>query len=390
MSFLYTLSNLKSRVNAKILGKKDMLLDFDATLNDAVSEVFSENDMRSARRKARLTPNLFNDVYTYAAPSDISGSKIINLPPQVTTNTYGEFHLTSSEQFDRLRKPNMIALEEYNGLKFLKVVADISNDKTIVASQLDSLTSGGGTWALFGDGENVAKDSDDFIRGAGSVKYGISSAGGTTAGIANSGLNSIDISDDFLGGLGAMFVYAYITDTTNITNFIARIGSDTSNYHTITVTTDHAGNAFTNGWNLLRFNLTSMTDTGSPDDSAITYIALYMTKDAAKVSETDYRFDYIVFKKGVIHDVHYYTKFGWQSSAGAYKRNSTDDSDLLVADDDEYRMLIIPKCIMRAAQETNDIEIVQQWSQIYDNNRVTYRRDNPSEAIMFTTEYYQY
>lgn len=386
MIFVYTRANLKTRINAGIKGKIGILISSEDTMNEAVREVVKDADLRSAKRKASLSPKLFSDIYDYAQPSDLKALSIIDVPPQV--KRAGEWYLVPFEEFDRLKRTNMIALHEYDGTKVLKIAADIDDDQVIVA-ELDSLSSGGGTWEAVGDAENLTVDSDNYVKGGGSINWDIGSGGGTTAGIKNTSLNSFDLDDDYLGGNGALFVWVYLNSATDVTNFILRIGSGESAYHQKTITTRHDGTAFVAGWNLLRFDLTSLSDTGSPDDDAITFISIYMTKDAGKVSETDYRFDWIVLKKGEIHEVLYYSKYGWQSSAGAYKENSTDDSDLLVADTDEFNLFVL-KGREIAAEEVDETELAERYRQKYNEKLVEYKIMNPSEAKILTNEYYEY
>lgn len=365
-----------------------MLVSANDLMNQAAREVADEIDLRSLRRKASLSPKLFDEIYDYSAPSDLMAYKIIDIRPQVRRTRDTEWSLVPSEEFDRLKPDNAIAIDDFNATRRLKI-AGVLDDKTKVIAELDSLSSGGGTWQLFGDGENLTVDSDNYVRGAGSINWDISSAGGTTAGIQNQSLNSFDLDDDYLGGNGAAFVWAYINSTTDLTNFILRLGSDTSNYHSKTITAQHDGTAFVAGWNLLRFDLTSLTDTGTPDDDAITYCALYMTKAAGKVSETDYRFDYLVLKKGEIHEVHYYSKYPWQNSSGTYLENSTDDSDLLNGDTDEFQLYIL-KGISLAGAEVGEDNIADKAERKYKQKMREYQKRNPSEAKIMTSEYYDY
>lgn len=389
MAFIYTRSDLKTRMNSGIHGRIGVLISSENTMNTAVRRVIGDVDLRSARRKATLSPNLFSDIFDYAAPSDLKAGSIIDIPPQAKRNN-DEFFLIPTEEFDRKKSGlnGFIALDDFNGTRVLKIALDV-DDKSMVISTLDTLTAGGGTWVLFGDGENLRRDFDNFIKESGSIRWDISAAGGTTAGIQNTGLNSFDLDDDYLGGNGAAFVWAYLTSATDVTNFILRLGSSSSVYHSKTITTQHDGTAFVNGWNLLRFDLTSLTDTGTPDDDVIDFVAIFMTKATGKVSETDYRFDSLVLKKGEIHEIRYYSKFGWQSSAGAYKENSTIDSDLLVADTDEFE-LYVEKAIEIAAKEAKDYETAAVAAATYKEILKEYKLRNFSESKVMTNQYYAY
>jgi len=393
MSFIYTRSQLKDRVNAGIHGKKDMLISFDDLINDAIREVISEVDLRSNKRQAELQTNLFDNVFQYASPADLSVNKIIDIRTQAEKDSCKSklpYFLVPTEEFYRKKfdTDKMIALDNKNGVQQLLISSNVDNQVKII-STLDNLNAGGGTWEAFGDGSNLRQDSDDYVKGAGSIRWDINSDGNTTAGIYNDGLNSFDLDDDYLGGNGALFVWVYINSKTDITNFTMRLGSSNSAYHQKAVTTRHDGTAFVNGWNLVRFDLTSMTDTGTPDDDAITYCAIYMTKAVGKISETDYRFDSLILRKGEINNIFYYSKFGWQTSVGVYIRNSTDDSDILVAEDDEYKLFKL-KAISLASDEINEYDVSIKKANDYSDAKNIYVRDNFSEAMIMTNEYYKY
>lgn len=389
MAFIYTRADLKGRINAGIHGKQGMLLDFDETCNATVRQVTSDIDLRSARRSAALSPNLYNEIFNYACPADLDAFKIIDIPAQAKRQD-GEFYIVPTNEFAVKPAPGKIAIKDTNnGVRALQICSQV-NSKSITISELDSLVSGlsSGSWALFGDAINVAADTDDFVKGNGSLKFDLSAAGGTTAGIQATTVNSVDLTD-YLGGTSSVFVWAKINSVTNLTNYILRLGNDASNYYSKTVTAQADGTAFVAGWNLLRFDLTSLTETGSVTDTAIDYFVVYMTKTAGKVSETDYKFDWLVLKRGVIHNVEYYTGYGWTSSAGAYLANSTADSDFLVAGKDEFE-LMVKKGVEVASEEVKEYDIKAIAKADYKEMKRQYELRNPSEAKIYTSEYYAY
>lgn len=387
MAFIYTRSQLKTRVNAMIQGRIGMLIDEDETMNDSVREAHSLVDMKSTRRKNTLVPSLFNGIFDYQCPTDMEDYKIIDIPAQAKRYD-GEFTLVPTEEFDRKKELGSIAIDDFNNIRVLKIASRVPSNE-VLFSELDSLTSGGGTWIAFGDGTNLRADIDDYIKGNGSLAWDINAAAGTTAGIQNTGLSTIDITD-YLGGNGSVFVWAKINNTTGLTNFILRIGSSAADYYQKTITVKNDGTAFTSGWNLLRFDLTSLTTVGAPVNTTINYAAIYMTKAITKVSETDYKFDWLVFKRGLTSEVKYYSNFGWTTSAGAYIQNSTSDTDLLVAGDIEYD-LVQKVAAVRAAKEADLGENkINELEKDRDAAVANYRLNNPSEAKIMVSTYYEY
>jgi len=380
----YTRASLIARINAGIKNKQGMIVDMDAIANDAVRFVVADIDLNSCKRKANLSPNLFTDVFEYACPTDLNNYKIIALNPQ-TDRLASQYSLVPFVEFSVKREIRTIAVSDNDNFRKVLINAQIS-DKTMVISTLDALTSGGGTWTAVGDATNLTADSDNYVENSASIKFDIGSGGLTTAGIQNTGLNSFDISTTYLGGNSAVFCWVYITSTTGLTNYILGIGNDSSNCITKTVTAQSDGTAFRTGWNLLRFDLSSYTTVGTPTLTACTYASIYMTKAITKISETGYRFDHIMAKKGEIHELYYYSQFGWQSSVGVYKENSTDDSDYVNAGPEEYN-LMIKKGVELAADECDEDSTSTKAERKYKEMKKAYEDNNPSEAMIMTTTY---
>ena len=369
--------------------------------NAAVRQVLGDVDMKSMIRKSALSPNLFDDIYRYACPASMKGEAIIDLVPQINRGRFDDWDMVTAEEFDRKKQDlrvdrygdpiefkgtqwlgeNLVAFEEDDlGRKLL--ISRPIDDKESGIDTLDSV----GDWLVFGDGENLTKDADNFVKGSACLNWDISSAGGTTAGIYNDSLDTFDVSDYKTNG--SAFVWVYISSVTNLTNFILRIGSSSTAYYYITVTTNNEGNSFEAGWNLLRFDFVNKSTTGTPDDDACDYVAIYMTKAAGKVSETDYRFDDLVLKLGENYDVSFYSKYGWQTSAGSWLENATANTDKLNVDTDEYEII---------SEKT--AELVEQYLRNYgeaDRHKMRYNEmiaryivNNPSRRKLITFQYYK-
>jgi hypothetical protein len=394
---VYTRTIIKSRLATKVSGIISTT-DYDTIINDAVTEVIGDLDMRSTKRKSALSPNMFDDVYDYTCPGDLKANRIIDIRPQIDRGRLDQWILTTEEEFDRLKQDhrvdtwgdpiklnrnywlgtNICAIADDDFVRKLKI-SRVVDDKATTVDPLSAV----GTWVVFGDGTNLTRDSDNFVKGSASLNWDISAAGGTTAGIYNSTVTQFDITS-YLSG--SVFVWAYITSATNLTNYILRIGSSSSAYYSITITTTNEGTAFSEGWNLLRFDFINKVATGTVDEDACDYVAIYMTKAAGKISETDYRFNNLVMAVGQHYDLVYYTKYGWQSSTGTYLENSTADTDYLNVDTDELSIVVakateLGERHLRSGRETGAITL-------YENKKAKYQFNNPSEALLLTTTYF--
>jgi len=379
LDFLAGVADAKRRTNL------DNTITARNYLNRAARLVVSEVDLRSAKRNSALASNLFDDIYSYASPSDLKGDAVIDLIPQVNRATDFRLELVSEQEFDMKKtiKSNLIAIATDELVKRLMFSGDV-DDTVLNPATLDGLTQDGGTWILFGDATAVAADTTNYVKGGGSIKFDLVGVG-TTAGISNIGLTTFDITDYINNG--SVFVWVYINSTTNLTNFIIRIGNDiTANYYTQTKTTTHEGTAFVNGWNLLRFDFASMSQTGTVASTTCDSIAIYMTKTSGK-SDDGYRFDDISFHIGQIHNVLYYSRYPWQSSAGTFIENSTADTDLLNAETEEFELFVF-RGKMELYRELRRFDLVEDARKEYEKLKADYKMKNPTEKVTRNRYYY--
>ena len=379
---MYTYANVKNiaetRVNGQISDANWLLI-----INSAARAVYSDLDLRSGKRKSSLSPFLFDDVYDYSVPTDLKGISLIDIKPQVNREVNYKFTLTTPEEFDRKKstEDNLCAFTDDSFTRKLKISAEIDDD-TLIVSTLDSTSANGGTWAGYGDGTNLTADSDYYVKGSASINWDINADGGTTAGIYNDDINTFDITDYVSNG--AVFVWAYLSDKTDVTNFIIRIGSSASAYYTKTVTATNEGTSFVNGWNLLRFDFSTATQVGTVDLDACNYCAVYMTKDAGKTSETDYRFDHIMIKRGEYHSIIYYSNLPWQSSSAVWKIESDDTTDYLNVSSDELE-IVLAKITELGEQYLGDDRREDRAREKYNELKRNYELNNPSEKMLLMT-----
>lgn len=371
---IYTFSQLQSDVNSKIKGKIGVLVSPQNTLCSGVRQVLADLDLLTTRRRTPLIPALFNGVFEYAAPSDLKGYSIISVQNQKWSKT-PDWGLVPYEQFIRRQDANTLAVSDYDGLRKIFIKSD-TKDQNFKFASFDTL----GTWVGTGDGTNLKVNKSDFVEGVASLSFDISNIGGVTAGVVNTTLAQVDLTEYFAGN-GCAVVRTYITSKTNITNFVLKVGSDSSSYYYKTVTTQADGTAFVNGWNILYFDLSTFSTTGTPVIASTDYCALYMTKTTGKISEVGYKFDGLEFRIGEINNLYYYSGYGWQTSGGVYIPNSTASSDLLNAGEEEYE-LILAKCAEIAADDVDEENVSTKQALRYKELKKIYLANNSSESLI--------
>jgi len=379
----YTRSDIKTSVSSMISGTISDT-DLNTIINRAARQVVGGIDMHSRIRRTSLSPNLFDDIYDYSAPTDLKMNGIIDIQPQIKRTRNESWELTSPEEFDRLKGESneygLCAISEKGMAKTIKISKTI-DDTSITVDPLSSV----GDWEGYGDGENLTKDSSNYVKSVASINWDINDDGNTTAGIYNNELTTFDLSD-YLSN-GSIFVWAYISSTTNLTNFKIRIGSSSSNYYEITITANNEEASFESGWNLLRFDLSDKVETGTVDYEDCTYCAIFMTKDALKTDETDYRFNYLVIKMGERYNLVYYSKYAWQDSDGDYLENSSDDTDYINVDTEEMSLIELKAAELGERHLRNHKEAIEN-ANLYEAEKANYIINNPSQAIVMTTTYH--
>lgn len=361
----------------------DSQLSTQNLFNRVVRIVTSENDLQCLKRKASAI-KLFEDEYDYTCPTDLK--EIIDIFPQKPRSASQRFTKTTPAEFDRKKSisSNLVTIEDSDLGRKLRF-AGAPDDSPATVANLDTLTEDG-TWAAFSAGSSgVAADTNNFIQGSGSISFDLV-GGTTTAGIENSTFTSADYSKYLTDG--SAFLWVYLTTTTNITNVILRIGSSSGNYHEVTVTTQADGSAFSVGWNLVRFDLVNTTDTGTPDDTAVDYCAIYLTKSSGQTGN-NFRFDWLRVHTGDYVQVYYYSRYGWAntSTGTTWYENSLGASYYLVATSEE--MPLIEACGRREFfKELREFDMMQIADADYKAEQQRYKMKHPSEKLKSQTRYW--
>ncbi len=370
-------------------GKFAQVQDRRVIVNRAARYVIGDMDLRSAKRSAQLSPNMYSDVYEYAAPTDLKGEKLIDFRRQVNRPSNERWLLVDDVDFDRKKSVShyRVAVRDENFGKLLRIDG-IDTAKSKSLHTCESLTANG-TWAATADASNLTLDNDNFITGGGSLNFDMA-AGATTGYIENlTGMAQVDLTD--YDEIGSIFVWVFIPDYSDaegdtVTNFILRWGNSSTVYWSRTVTVNNEGATFRDGWNLLRFDWNGATETGTVAPATIDYMRLTVTKSASLAADTDWRVDNFIARIGEIYDVVYYSKYPWVTSALAYIEESTTTTDLLVADTEEIEGIAF-KAAELAAQELKDYDDMKMHRFDYEEWKKNYESDNPSAALKLRRNY---
>jgi hypothetical protein len=338
----YLISNLKDDLETKFHGSSLNKLKGSIynKIYEAARNVLNGMDPVDTIRTAQITNAIYDDVYSYVAPTDLKDDKIVALYPQANATAADNFSNVYSEGFTLNKFRETLNVRYNSGVKTLRLSKETTAGSTL--NTCDSVTANG-TWAVGGSGADIAADSLYKISGSASLKFTINS-GGTSSYIENSTMTAVDLSG--FENNGAMFAWVYIPSTTVITAVALRWGSSSSDYYSVSVTAAHDQTAFVTGWNLLRFDWQGLTPTGTPVDTAIDYVRVTFTHTTA--GTTPVRVDSVMAKLGAIWEIDYYSKYLFRNTSGTWIEKPTAETDIVNLDTTGYNVLLYEVCLICA------------------------------------------
>ena len=378
-----TITDFKQRLAGKVHGTSvNKIQDFYGVVHEAAGNVLGAIDPKETIRISQIANALYDQVYEYVAPADLKDDAVLDVRPQASRTVSDNFTNVYQESFD-INKSNQDFTVQYNsGIKTLRISKALTAG--IVAHTMNSITDNG-TWATGGNATSLAVDSLNKVSGSGSLKFDISAAG-STAYLENSTLSAVDWST--LVNTGAIFAWAYIPNTTDITSINLRWGSSSADYFHRTVTTTQNNTAFITGWNLLRFDWSGATAVGTSVNTAIDYLRVTFNYNGTAVPSC--RVDNIIGALGTIYDIAYYSNYLFKTSAGVWIEKPTDDSDIINLDVTGLGLLLyevaeIVEQEIAGRDSSFDISyITNKKKQVWDE----YKATNKSERMKKRSVYY--
>lgn len=400
---IYNYTLLQRILNGKIHGRLSNLNSGSDTnierdlVNSAVRVALSDIDFRGNIREATLTPNLMDNQWDYALPTDFKGDQAIDFRPQ-NTDSRDEFETydpVSPTEFDRRKRveKGIYTILNDDLTRTLRVSADIE-DNTLQVSTLEDTV-----WNTFDstsvNDSDVKVDNDDYIEGAGSIRFQTDTTDTTDSvvGVQNTAISAFDISTYLARGSAFADAKLTVADT-GIHQISLRLGSDSNNYYQISDSNQNDCSTFVSGWNKIRWDFQNKTTVGTPADTAIDYAAIFWSRDTTTtallhLNDTDWGFDNLILKRGKYYNLSYYTRYVWQDTAFGVNENSSNDSHALMVQNDELEV-IMAKCAELASLYLRDENDAKYFSTEYERLKTAYLMRNPSQSGILTTNRYNF
>lgn len=326
MSFIVSEKISEMQLELNILGQAMDDDDFILFLNKANEYVATGYKMPTTERLADLL--LFNGVNENPLPSDFAGI----IEPQRPYGIHSpNFQHETSREFMHWPYGHVTGLRFDRDYQFL--LTNTADSGKIQLQECESLTENG-TWAIIGDGSNLAVDTQIFTQGNGSLRFTITDLGGTTTLTCTNIVNPIDITDYLTQGWVFLDLQCPTSNTTAISSVQLRVGSDSTNYYEITATDRYRGDDILNGWGLIGFDMANKTTTGTPDDTNIDYIQIVIINGVSGTSGT-YRLDNIFLAEAVYYQLPYYSQYNIKADDGTYKAQITEIGDTVLCPNDQ-------------------------------------------------------
>lgn len=362
-------------------------------LNTALERVARQTCVLLNIPEATLRSNfvLYDGVVDYPAPTDLFASAIVDIRPQGQTRWPGDSVTKQyGDQFDQDKGwtiSTKTTVEYDKGTGILRIVSPYPTARI----ELDAMTSTTG-WTAAGSAGSLTTDSTVYWQAPASLRFTLTgaSSGTLTKSIASQDLTS------YLG-VGVAFLAFRTPSGSNLTSIQLKLGSDASNYYSITVTTGFL-KAFTTGdWMLAAFDLSTATTTGSPTITAIDYAQITITHAATL---TNFYVGDLWISLPSPATMIYETDAIFIPSGSTTPQNTiTATSDSIMLNDAAYSIYEV-RCAIDVAQQQGGtladgviktlLQVLNGIKGIQPGLLELYKAENPSQVLRTSASYYDF
>ena len=316
IAYMYTVNQIFQSALRPFSGTSaNSFADPNGIVADAVRKVSSEVDLIESKRTAPLLPALYTGDNMYLRPADADTILDIYPPSGRNQNELADFSRTDPMSISRdIHLENANFLTEYrSGVPLLRVQPSYFNDTPIILNHCDSLTANG-TITASSDANNLALNTVFYLNGTASIDFNIS-AGNGNALITIVGMDEVDISTITRDGVFTLGIFVPASLVGKITNLKLKVGNDALTYYLMSSNTNSFGGQFTEGFNVVRFERRSASETGTVDDATISYmqVDIVHTLVDSEVA-TGVKLDTFMASKGVGYIISYYSKYHFKDA----------------------------------------------------------------------------
>ena len=371
---MFNIGQLKDGVSGLLQGLDlNNVTGLNKALERAARTLVQKADIPEASAKQAIT--LYDEVYDYAAPTNIFGGSLIDFRPQGNSRNSNDYvYKKGIEQFDRTKAlfPNgyMLTFENNKGVGIVRVASPKPSARVIL-DNMDVITD----WTAAGSASGLAKDETVYYNSPSSLRFTLT---GSDTGTLTKAINQIDI--DTYEDVCIGFLAIRTPSITNLTSISVRVGSSASAYDEVSDTDGFLGAFTVDEWLLVAFDFSGATSTGTPDWNAIDYVQIRVAHTG---TITNFRVGGFWLALPSPHEMIYQTAAIFLRS-GALSKTITDDTDEITLNDAAYN-LYEHECAITIAEQASggnlDGVALGYKNKLKNELYPQYISDNPSEEI---------
>nr|AKH47815.1 hypothetical protein [uncultured marine virus] len=264
-----TVAELKDNISGILQGLNlNNVKNTNFAIERTARQMCSKLSISQAMGRENIT--LYSGVTDYLAPTSIYGSYLIDMQPQGNVRTpmdyvykdyISDFDRTKAYQFNGAS----LSFESKKGVDIIR----ISSTKPLPKIELDPMTDTTG-WVTSGSASGLTKDENIYYRASSSLRMLLT---GASTGILTKTIPRVDITSYV--GVGVVFL-AIMTPADGLSSLSIKIGTDASNYYTVSNTTGMLGSWVVGEWTIVALDLSLATTVGTPTPTNIVYSQISM------------------------------------------------------------------------------------------------------------------
>jgi hypothetical protein len=388
---LHTVANLRDGVAALLSGVDLNNVDnVNGAFERAARTLVQKADIPEASGTQNIT--LYGGVINYLCDTRIFGTAINDIRPQGVSRNINDFaYKQPGELFDRTKNfvynGTSSTFEYMNGVPIIRIVSKLPQAQVII----DPMTQVG-NWVAGGTASNLALDYTAYYQSPASLRLTQATGTGTVTETLN---NAIDLSS--YEGVGVAFLAIRIPDgatASDLTSVSLKLGSDSSNYSSITKTEGFLGAWIAGDWLLVAFDFSATADTGTPDWENINYVQVTLVTASTM---TNFRLGGLWISQPTPAQILYQSAAIFKSGSLPASTAIVNNNDTIILNDPAYNIYEY-ECALSVLDQTGADEsspTYVKWQRKLDGNGNTdiglyarFRGDNPSEELRTVGSYY--
>jgi len=386
----YTVAQLRDSVSGILQGlNMDKVKNFNVAVERTVRQVCSKLSIQQAT--ARYNLSIYDGVTDYLAPTDIFGSYLIDIQPQgnqrnpedfVYKKYIIDFDLSKNYVFNGIQ----VSFESRKGVDVVRM----KSIKPIPRIEIDPMTDTTG-WSLSGSASGLTKDENIYYTTPSSLRMLLT---GASTGVLTKTINRIDLTSYV--GVGVVFLAIMTPSETNLTSLSIKIGTDSSNYYTVSNTAGMLGSWKSGEWTIVALDLSLATTVGTPTPSNIVFTEVSIVHTATL---TNFRIGGMWVSLPSPQTMIYETSAVFQTSGSNPSSIINNNSDVILINEPAYVIFEQEVALTIAEQQGGGLAdgVVEGIMNKLHGQRGTtnvglydlYRTKNPTQTLSTTGNWYE-